>query len=821
MAAAWPGSSKGLAQVPGTFAWSPCAVRPQVFAAPGAVMTAPLCCSSSASQLSLGPSSACGTSHARVLSSSRVRAATLSGPTGRPESRPLVVPPRASSTVRSSQAPAAAAAPAPGILLRMSSMGTLESRGPGGACCVGGSSLVCTGPVRQFSDPSGGSAVEGSMSKPSTPRQALPGSTSPIVPPVVMGAAARPAGSASVPTAPGKLGVSECWQPINGASSPSKPYPQAGRTLSVAPSALQMTPSPAGDTSHSAAGGKALGDCAMSSPPTQAQLQNGSSMPTADDCASTGDSMASTSELPAASGCLQEAPPRQSSAATAQCPESSGACCQVPPLLRRPSSCFQGPEGTSAGPLPPPPSNSSVPPTRLISGASCASSVLASESTEKTDKERLPSPCRPSSANSTRPLCRSSSSASETSCPTSAAKPRDETKHCAGSIVNGDAPGSSITASHTSSVSRTTSQPRSPRRFDDLYVDAFARRERQQERAASVARLQQDVGELENLALLRIKERQASYRGRQDPRSHSEREQDLLKRRMSWSQTFQTQQALREQQEMRECTFRPETGSSKASSSRSSAKGMTRSLSRSHVTGSNTNGAMADGRGRRTPPNSSRRPSAAPSPRDSDEDLWKLQEKQISVLRQLGEICASMSPETSAGQSGSGSCRGAGVPEGCDSPRDHLGRRPLGAPGGFVALAAEGPEKLANELRLYRQQLTQVHALERLDMQALELPHERLKILLSTGFKLGLAEGLRRKLRRPPASSVAKHGSAGSVMTASASAIGAGMPSAAQGSAHDVEFSEEGMRLMSSSSWDATLDVAALDDELLSASSPA
>eukprot|EP00435_Cladocopium_sp_Y103_P039350 s2216_g10.t1 len=116
---------------------------------------------------------------------------------------------------------------------------------------------------------------------------------------------------------------------------------------------------------------------------------------------------------------------------------------------------------------------------------------------------------------------------------------------------------------------------------------------------------------------------------------------------------------------------------------------------------------------------------AAPEP----SDLVALYDKQVLVLRRLSVICASAEP--SLGDDG--------------SPR----KSRLSTAGDLVASAAEGPERLKTELKLYRQQLEQVHVLERLDMAALELSAERLRYLISLGYKLGIAEELRSKLQKP------------------------------------------------------------------------
>eukprot|EP00434_Breviolum_minutum_P019582 symbB.v1.2.017276.t1/scaffold1325.1/size176917/2 len=111
------------------------------------------------------------------------------------------------------------------------------------------------------------------------------------------------------------------------------------------------------------------------------------------------------------------------------------------------------------------------------------------------------------------------------------------------------------------------------------------------------------------------------------------------------------------------------------------------------------------------------------------QELVALYDKQVFVLRRLSIICAE-----EAGRNGDDG-----------SPR----KSRFATAEDLVARAAEGPERLKTELRLYRQQLEQVHVLERLDMAALELNAERLRHLIALGYKLGIAEELRSKLQKP------------------------------------------------------------------------
>ena len=272
------------------------------------------------------------------------------------------------------------------------------------------------------------------------------------------------------------------------------------------------------------------------------------------------------------------------------------------------------------------------------------------------------------------------------------------------------------------SSARSSSRPRSPK-HEELYGEAAARRERHQERLAQTMLSRQQCEAEEQLR--RQGERlawQASYRGPQEfkSKSHAERELELLQKRQNRQERFEEQQTVREKQELQECTFWPDTSRSN-SSFRASRNGSLRS---------NGLPVSRDGsRMVRNPSTTSRSSSRGMSPRDTMAELVALYDKQVFVLRRLSIICAEEAGR--AGDDGS-------PPKSRFATAEDL-----------VARAAEGPERLKTELRLYRQQLEQVHVLERLDMAALELNAERLRHLIALGYKLGIAEELRSKLQKP------------------------------------------------------------------------
>jgi len=199
---------------------------------------------------------------------------------------------------------------------------------------------------------------------------------------------------------------------------------------------------------------------------------------------------------------------------------------------------------------------------------------------------------------------------------------------------------------------------------------------------------------------------QASYRGPQDLRSHLERELELLQKRRSRQQEFQVEQLAREKEEMQECTFWPNTSRSKlsyeairsGSRSRNSINGINASSSSVSVrTESRRGGSRSSSRG---------------SPDERIEELLGLHEKQVLVLSRLSQIC-------------------------------------MGQGSNAARCTANSSLSGLEEVKLYIQQLRQVHELERLDMQVLELPKRRQQTLTGLGYKFGLAKDLRSKLPSP------------------------------------------------------------------------
>ncbi|CAE7611827.1 unnamed protein product [Symbiodinium natans] len=263
------------------------------------------------------------------------------------------------------------------------------------------------------------------------------------------------------------------------------------------------------------------------------------------------------------------------------------------------------------------------------------------------------------------------------------------------------------------SSSRSPSRPRSPPKHEELYEDAAARRERHQDRLGEQMRRQQQIEAEEQMRWQLERERwQASYKGPQDLRSHLERELELLQKRRSRQHEFQVEQLAREKQEMQECTFWPNTSRSKTSYEAVRAGSRSRN-SVSSISGVNGSSSSVSVRAESRRGVASRSSSRGQSPRDERiEELLALHEKQVMVLSRLSQICA--------GHGGA-------------SPRC------------TTTSSLSGLE----EVKLYIQQLRQVHELERLDMQVLELPKRRQQTLMGLGYKFGLAKDLRAKLPSP------------------------------------------------------------------------
>jgi len=297
--------------------------------------------------------------------------------------------------------------------------------------------------------------------------------------------------------------------------------------------------------------------------------------------------------------------------------------------------------------------------------------------------------------------------------------------------------------------------PRS--RCANLYADALARRERQRERRDTVERSEHiAIEEGQRDSLLQLREWQRTYR-LQDTRTHEEREEALLRRRRQRQRETFAAQAERELTGLEECTFQPTVFRSKQGTVGSD-------LQRSSSCGAST-GLLA---------------GSASSVRQrafvANEKLQIMLKKQLSLVRQLTELeedrrtqqklmdarCVEVlgvaNPQNAWQAAGAAQARGvangcrrpcqssetagAGAGEKCawESPRDFLQRS--------ARLALElQEEQQAAELRLYRRQLTIVHALERLDVQALSLSKEELEGMVHhMGFRLGLAASVRPTL---------------------------------------------------------------------------
>jgi hypothetical protein len=222
-----------------------------------------------------------------------------------------------------------------------------------------------------------------------------------------------------------------------------------------------------------------------------------------------------------------------------------------------------------------------------------------------------------------------------------------------------------------------------------------------------------DLEETKRDALLKQRERQRYYRLR-DTRTHEEREEALLKRREEKRTKLQREINRKEELKYMECTFQPRIFTKPEESPRRACSKGSHQVERS-----SSCGALA---------RSSLRDQLEDSPPDSPggSKLAKLLEKQFTLLRKLGDIDADAQ----------------------QSRQRKEGRFVQTATG--VSLVKPSEEELRDaDMHIYRRQLEAVHALERLDMEILELPKDQLDSLLVMGFRLGLGEGVRQGIQSP------------------------------------------------------------------------
>lgn len=300
--------------------------------------------------------------------------------------------------------------------------------------------------------------------------------------------------------------------------------------------------------------------------------------------------------------------------------------------------------------------------------------------------------------------------------------------------------GRARTLSHTGFAMPRRSSPlrQGPHRSKTLYADALARRERHLERADLAERQRQTLEEDDPERLLQLRRWRAHLH---DSRTHEEREEALLRRRQERHRAGEKAQLAREQEELMECTFTPailsSMGAGRSSPSRMRSNSpASSSLQTRSATGSSANSAVG-------------------------EKLQRLLEKQLMHVRQLGELDVEQKTQRSflgAGV-GSGGCPDvesghdgwdaapsatAGTGQSVevddnmyDSPRDNIPQT--------LASAPHAEQEAA--VKLYRGQLALIHALERLDLQALDLAKDELDTIGNLGFRLGLADNVRRTMQ--------------------------------------------------------------------------
>jgi len=243
-------------------------------------------------------------------------------------------------------------------------------------------------------------------------------------------------------------------------------------------------------------------------------------------------------------------------------------------------------------------------------------------------------------------------------------------------------------------------------RSQRLYQDAVDRRQRQQVLKDEAERVKRNsLEEFKRDTLLKQRERQRFYRFR-DTRTHEEREEALLKRRQERTEMQAEQKRDEEEREYSRCTFQPKsfTKDKKASGG-----------ARSSSCGATVSQASKENRERgQKQLDSPRKAPASPSTR-----LRKLLRQQQSLIVKFSEIDADMETLRSKHK---------------DGRMSQADQRQM-------------------DVELYKRNLEIVHAMDRLDMEALELPQAQLDSLLTMGYRLGIGEKGRRGITSPRQSS--------------------------------------------------------------------
>lgn len=237
-------------------------------------------------------------------------------------------------------------------------------------------------------------------------------------------------------------------------------------------------------------------------------------------------------------------------------------------------------------------------------------------------------------------------------------------------------------------------RPNSKSRSKRLYADALARRQRQQEKKDESERAKKNnLEECKRQAWLEQRDRQRFYRFR-DHRTHQEREDACLRRREERVKHAGEDRQRMEEMELDECTFHPKLLSRTQDARR---KAPQRSASCSTLLGQS--------------PQDNSFENQMQSPRGAK--LQKILVQHQTLIYGLNDIAA----ETELGRTSR-----TALPTADHTEADKL---------------------------LYKQNLEVVHALERLDMQVLDLQEAEFNLLLARGYRLGLGEKGRRGLTSP------------------------------------------------------------------------
>eukprot|EP00929_Paragymnodinium_shiwhaense_P010147 TRINITY_DN11464_c0_g1_i1.p1 TRINITY_DN11464_c0_g1~~TRINITY_DN11464_c0_g1_i1.p1 ORF type:complete len:532 (+),score=108.97 TRINITY_DN11464_c0_g1_i1:72-1667(+) len=272
---------------------------------------------------------------------------------------------------------------------------------------------------------------------------------------------------------------------------------------------------------------------------------------------------------------------------------------------------------------------------------------------------------------------------------------------CNGSFAN------SSTCSFSSSLVPAPPVSSRSSRVDELYHEVFDRQQRQRLLAAEAEQKKREALEDGRQQwVVQQRQRQRFYHP-QDQRTHIEREEEMQRRRQARMAERVIREEQRAQEEMNYCTFRPQMFTRPRS----------RSPGNSPRCSSPRNGLGLHGGGLEASA-----ASAGPTPRGGSSTpgrSWhnaKLQaflDKQGILLNRVAQLDTDAQAHEEKG-----------AVDGSNGAAPHDGK--------------------SVEVSLYSRRIAIVHALERLDLQVMALPPAELDALLAMGFRMQVADEVRR-----------------------------------------------------------------------------